>query len=139
MSLCHINARSLTATNRIAEIEDFVSVLNDFDIVGVSETHLNATITDSIVSISQYSILRSDRNRRGGGVCLYIKDHITHHRKFDLESNNTESVWAEVHIGNYTLLVESSLFWVLNDPTYWGGLSVIKNSAKFGNAGCIPM
>ena len=89
----------------MTEIEDFVSNLHDFDIIGVSETHLDATITDSIVSIPNYSILRKDRNRQAGGVCLYIKDHITFTRKYDLESNNSESIWVELSLGNHKILI----------------------------------
>ena len=68
-SFCHINARSLTAPNRLTEIEDFISNIHDFDIVGISETHLNSSINDSLVYIPNYKILCKDRNRRGGGVC----------------------------------------------------------------------
>ena len=91
-SFSHINSRSLTTPNRISEIKDFIGNLHEFDIVGISETHLDSSIKDSLISIPNYKILRKDRNRRSGGVCLYIKEHISCVRKYDLEYVGTESI-----------------------------------------------
>ena len=96
LAICHINARSLTSPNRLSEIEDFVSVINDFDIIGISETHLDHKVPDSKISLTDYKVFRNDRNRRGGGVCLYVKDSITTNRKPDLESADYESVWVDI-------------------------------------------
>ena len=38
----------------------------------INETRLDPTIADNLVQIDGYSILRKDRNRNGGGVCLYL-------------------------------------------------------------------
>ena len=103
-SFCHINARSLTTTNRLTEIEDFISTIHDFDIVGISESHLDQSIDDSMISIPNYKILRKDRNRRGGGVCLYIKEHIPYVRKYDLECIGTESIWIEFKVNTKKFL-----------------------------------
>ena len=104
LAMCHLNARSLTAPNRLTEIEDFVTVLNDFDIVGITETHLDQSIPDSKISLTDYNVFRNDRNRRGGGVCLYVKDYISTNRKLDLESADYESVWVDIKIGDKKFL-----------------------------------
>ena len=40
------------------------------DILGLKETKLDKTISDSQVDIEEYDTLRRDRNRNGGGVAL---------------------------------------------------------------------
>ena len=42
-------------------------------ILGISETKLDETIMDSELYIEGYDLIRSDRNRHGGGVACYIK------------------------------------------------------------------
>ena len=46
---------------------------NEIDIIGVSETRLDATVKDQDVSINGYRIYRNDRNPNGGGggVAMY--------------------------------------------------------------------
>ena len=40
---------------------------NEIDIIGLSETRLDATVKDQDVSINGYRIYRNDRNPNGGG------------------------------------------------------------------------
>ena len=42
-----------------------------------NETRLNSTIPDSMIHIDGYDIIRKDRSRNGGGVCIYIRNTIT--------------------------------------------------------------
>ena len=72
LKLCHINARSLTANNRMDEIENFVTNENNFEIIAISESKLDHTVDNSRVDIANYNLFRKDRNRNGGGVCLYV-------------------------------------------------------------------
>ena len=46
---------------------------NDIDVIGLCETRLDKTISDSEVSISGYNIFRNDRDVNGGGVAIYVK------------------------------------------------------------------
>ena len=46
---------------------------HDIDIIGLSETRLDETISDSEVSINGYNIFRNDRDVNGGGVAIYVK------------------------------------------------------------------
>ena len=41
-------------------------------------------------------MIRNDRNRNGGGVCLYIKNGIAFNVRGDLCNNKIESVWVEL-------------------------------------------
>ena len=48
-------------------------------IIGISETKLDNTIMDSELKIEGYDLIRSDRNRHGGGVaCVNIGVSVFH-------------------------------------------------------------
>ena len=49
---------------------------NDIDIIGLSETRLGKTISDTSVSIEGYRMYHNDRDINGGGVAIYIKDSV---------------------------------------------------------------
>ena len=45
-------------------------------VIGISEPKLGETILQSEIQISNYELLRCDRNRNGGGVACYIRSDI---------------------------------------------------------------
>ena len=46
---------------------------NDFDILSISETWFNSSVTNASVRISGYRIFRFDRiGKTGAGVCAYV-------------------------------------------------------------------
>ena len=68
------NARSICS--QISEVEIAIN-MHKSDIVFVTETWLNHNISDELVQISNFNLLRSDRTSgRGGGVALYIQENI---------------------------------------------------------------
>ena len=73
MKLLHINARSLL--QNISNITHYINLLEDrFSIIGISETWLK-DINDPLIQIPNFTIEGVCRkNRRGGGVALYIKE-----------------------------------------------------------------
>jgi hypothetical protein len=48
------------------------------DLILLTETWLNSNVTDSLLNIPGYTLFRHDRPlpRRGGGVAVYVKNHI---------------------------------------------------------------
>ena len=79
--LAHINICSLR--NKIQDLSLFLQ-LNKIDILMISETHLDHFIDNSDVDIGGFSIYRNDRNRFGGGVAIYIRDHFPVKLRHDL-------------------------------------------------------
>ena len=65
-------------------------------IFGLSETWLDGSFEDGELAVSGYDILRKDRNRRGGGVAVYINQSIKYKRREDLECDEIEALWLEV-------------------------------------------
>ena len=70
-----INARSLK--NKILDLHVYLQC-NDLDIVAVTETWLNETVTNSaLTGGSKYHVIRKDRhNGLGGGVAALISDNV---------------------------------------------------------------
>ena len=47
------------------------------DIFAMSETKLGGSVSDGEIHIDGYIPERNDRNRNGGGVCIYIKEGLS--------------------------------------------------------------
>ena len=78
--------------------EKFVN--NPFDVSSFSETHLDNTINDAEIQFEGFSVERRDRNRRGGGVAVYVSNAIAYKRKYDFEHPDIECLWIELKITN---------------------------------------
>ena len=89
----HLNDRSLLPKN--SELRNLATKSN-VAIIGITETWLDDTITDNEVKIPGFNILRNDRNRNGGGTCIYIRSDIAFNPRSDLQSNDLEAVWTEI-------------------------------------------
>jgi hypothetical protein len=61
-------------------------VTDDIHILTISETHLDNTF-DTVVAIYGYNIYRKYRNACGGGVAVYIQNHIPVKIREDLMLN----------------------------------------------------
>ena len=70
-SILYYNARSLLP--KMDELR-LVCLSEQPDIVCIVETWLGENILDSEISIANYSVVRLDRNRHGGGIVMYIRD-----------------------------------------------------------------
>ena len=57
-------------------------LFSNLDLFALNETRLDNTISDGLVNISGYDIVRKDRSRRGGGVCIYLRTSINY--KFEM-------------------------------------------------------
>ena len=105
--IAHLNIRSITAPSRLDDVENLLLHYHNFDILALTETHLDNTVTDNSLHINGYQFFRRDRNRNGGGVGIYIKETLQTKRRFDLEQNDIEIIWIETHIGDRKFLISS--------------------------------
>ncbi len=73
----------------------YVALILSADIVCITETWLSANIADSVVDISDYTIVRKDRilHKRGGGVCAFIKSSIGFTIIEELDNPLFECLW----------------------------------------------
>ena len=62
----------------------------------ITETWLDETVLDSEIQIQNYSIRRKDRNRHGGGVCIYVRTDLAFNPLDQLSHDNLEATWIEL-------------------------------------------
>ena len=103
--IVHLNARSLNSNFSL--IKPLI-IENKFDICTISESWLHDLIPNSFVSIPGYTLIRqdrmlADRNKRGGGLVIYLSTKIEHYiNRLDLNycDENIEMQWIEIHLPN---------------------------------------
>ena len=97
LSLCHINIRSLKAN--LSQLESYLQgLLIEFAILGITETWLNESNYD-LYHIDNYDFVENHRTTKsGGGVGLYVNDHIRYNLRNDMKIFNEycESIFIEI-------------------------------------------
>ena len=71
----------------------------------------------TIVGVDGYDLLRADRTRNGGGVCIYIRCNINYQKRPDLVPNDLEAVSLEVRQANSQSFIISSVHRPPNSKT----------------------
>ena len=72
LKIAHLNAELLNRQHFFQTKE--LALENDFDILSISETLINSSVTNASVEIPGYRIFRLDRiGKTGAGVCAYVK------------------------------------------------------------------
>ena len=89
----HLNIRSLT--KHIDQLRWIMYNISP-DVLSINATMLDSTVTDNAVCIDGYNVFRKDRNRLGGGVCLYVKCIHNACVRNDLLSDDLEAIWVKV-------------------------------------------
>ena len=67
------------------------------DVLAINENRLDSTASDGLVSISGYNVLRTYRDRNGGGVCIYIRCHVNYIPRPDLVPTDLEVFCVEIN------------------------------------------
>ena len=98
LSFLHTNIRSLS--NKFDKLTNFLGQPRvKFPIIGISETWLDDCYHFS--DIAGYNFLHNPRvNRIGGGVGLYIGEHLNYKERHDLsspEDKSAESLFVEIN------------------------------------------
>ena len=61
------------------------SMTNKFiDLIVFNEARLDTNITDNMISLDGYDVIRKDRSRNGGEVCIYLRSSINYKIRKDL-------------------------------------------------------
>ena len=96
LRMAHLNFRSLLS--KLDEVLLFIQRHN-VDVMTLSETWLDETVTDLEVCPDGYNLLifRRDRNRWGGGVAIVLSNHIRCRACPDISEGNVESLWIQLY------------------------------------------
>ena len=89
----HLNIRSL-----LPKLDELRIIARNTRAVCIciTETWLDETVLDSIIQIQNYNIRRKDRNRHGGGVCIYVRTDLALNPLGQLSHDNLEATWIEL-------------------------------------------
>ena len=71
-------------------------LFKSFDIIAFNETRLDLSISDGEVKIYGYDLIRKDRTRKGGGVCIFLRSSINYQNRSDLVPNDLEGVCLKI-------------------------------------------
>ena len=102
VSFVHLNVRSLRPKLDLVAAE----LSNTYDFILITETWLDKNASSDTLSMPDFhSPIRKDRDGRGGGVALYIRNSFFFKRRSDLETDNTEGIWIETEINKIKFLI----------------------------------
>ena len=85
LNIASYNINSITHGSRKDELESLAHNLN-LAAICLTETKLDELVHDSCYTIQGYNIEYKHRTRRGGGVCIYIRDDIPYIRANMIEA-----------------------------------------------------
>ena len=80
-------------------------VLHNPDIIGVSETWFSLNKPAKLYALPGYELLHKDRETRGGGVALYVKEEFAIRDLNICVPNNLECVWVMIE-QNFSRLIK---------------------------------
>ena len=66
------------------------------DLIAFNETRLDSSITNGTIHLNDYDLIRKDRSRNGGGVCIYLRSSINYKIRDDLVPSELEAVCVEI-------------------------------------------
>lgn len=125
LNVCHMNVCSIfPKLDNLRKI-----VLNTgLHVICVSETWLNDTHTDQMVSLPGYNLVRNDRSRadkaRGGGVAIYIRGDLSYSICHEsTKGDPLECIFVKVHASHECFLVGC----VYNPPDFRGTFHKLGN------------
>ena len=85
----------VTLPNKIDEIRHSM-VNKNIDLIAFNETRLDLGIPDGLIQLDGYGVIRKDRSRNGGGVCIYLRNSINYEIRSDLIPPKLEAVCLEI-------------------------------------------
>ena len=102
----------LNVASVVKHLDEIRILLSDkkLDVLAINETRLDPTIPDGFVSIDGYDVLRNDRDRNGGGVCIYVRCNLNYKNCSDLVPIGLEAVCVEIKLNNTQSFIVSSIY-----------------------------
>ena len=61
---------------QIDQIRQFLTNNPSYDLLGIAETWLDSAVSDDVIRIPGYKVIRQHRNVYVGGVALFVREHL---------------------------------------------------------------
>ena len=93
LKIGHLNVNSI-----FGKSDEVINLLDKcaFDILFISESKIDESVSTSLFTHSQYRIIRRDRKKGGGGLLVYIRSNVTARRQVKFEPEGIESICLDV-------------------------------------------
>ena len=101
----HINISSLLP--KIDELQ-YIAELSEAAVIGISESILDDSVLSSEIQIENYDLIRSDRNRHGGGVACFIRNDLSYNMKSFLPSE-IENIFTGIFLPHSKPLIVGTI------------------------------
>ena len=103
-----VNINSITAPERLQELNDFVAV-NHVDVLALSELKIDSTVHPSLYTIANFHTpVVKYRSRKGGGTGLYVRNCLPFSRLNDYENEEFEAVWVKIKMNSACVIICSN-------------------------------
>ena len=80
-------------------------------VIGLTESKLDETVTYEEISVHGYKLLRSDRNRHGGGVACYVRMDLFFNKR-DNFSTETENLFFDIFLPKTKPIQTTRPIWI---------------------------
>lgn len=118
LKIGHLNINGLV--KKLCEVQHLLHLVT-IDLLGITETHLNSSISDDWIRISGYNFVRNDRDSRGGGVFIYFKEDLTVYPAHGWDRPNIEVSWLDITMRSRSFLV-GCVYRSPNDSSFFDSL-----------------
>ena len=88
----HLNINSVLS--KIEELR-LIAKNSEATVIGITESKLDETVLDGEINIEGYKLIRSDRNRHGGGVACYVNNNVSFNIRSDF-STDIENIFIDI-------------------------------------------
>ena len=108
-------------------------------IMCLNETKLDLSISDSLVNVDNYQIIRNDRDRRGG-VAVYVHESISYKIRSDPMPDNLEVVTLQIANSKFKPFIVTSIYRPPGKPvSYFNDMEALLASLDSDNKEAIIM
>lgn len=126
----HCNARSILP--KMHEIRT-IALNTKAAVISITETWLDKSVTNAEININNYSVVRSDRCRNGGGVCMFIRKDLAFSPRLDLARDGIEAMWIDILLPKTKPILIGTVYRPPKDNDF---LSVFEEQLNKINPGC---
>ena len=99
LNIVSFNVNSLTHGSRLEELGALCREVNA-DVVCLQETKMDESVSPSVYKLDGYNAEIKNRNTHGGGVAVYIKEHLPYVRMNKLESKTIEHICIDLIVNH---------------------------------------
>ena len=105
LNVSHVNINSITAPNRLDELQQFVNN-NNIHILCVTETNLDENVGPSLYTLQSFTPqFTKHRTRQGGGVAIFTRNNLACTRLCELELDGVEWIWMKLRTKRHTTII----------------------------------